>query len=61
MNNLARCPFCGSEELEIRGSSHTKWIACLSCRADGPTANGNTPELAKLAAAEAWNYDGCRE
>lgn len=44
------CPFCGSNQVDLRynGEKHF-FIACLSCKAEGPITNFRT------SAKEYWN------
>lgn len=47
---LKRCPFCGSEEVEMGVNDVGNWcVACLNCGACG------RDEMKRGRAAEAWN------
>ena len=50
--SLARCPFCGSDDLTIQDLSigaAMAWVRCLGCRSSGPLRE--TP----AEAVAAWN------
>lgn len=36
---LKECPFCGSRKLEGSGCGDPRWIKCVTCCAEGPSAN----------------------
>ncbi len=40
MEKILRCPFCGSDEIEIcRTNENACWIRCAKCGADAPPSN----------------------
>ncbi len=45
---LKRCPFCGSPQLEMSGTS-VCWVSCSNCQAEAP------PKSTKEEAVKAWN------
>lgn len=54
MNTLKSCPFCGSDEVEIKEDSVERglefaFVVCRRCQCYGPIANNVT------SAANAWN------
>ena len=51
-DGLARCPFCGSDDLttqDLSISAAMAWVRCLGCRSSGPLRE--TP----AEAVAAWN------
>jgi hypothetical protein len=61
------CPFCGSEEIELKDNGTAKyWVECFRCRARGPGRRYRDSEsekdhlLAANSAIEAWNRRASR-
>lgn len=51
MNELQRCPFCGSEDLMMNKISWAFFINCNHCESNGPLSHYGSEKTAK----EIWN------
>lgn len=40
MPTINSCPFCGSDDVRLRGSLNTTWVYCDDCEVCGPTGIG---------------------
>lgn len=52
MTEINNCPFCSSDNIEVRADSHSVYIACNMCNALGSEAENEEEAIAK------WNAVG---
>lgn len=55
MPTINPCPFCGSEDVVLRGGLDYSWVYCDDCEACGPTGFGENKKMADMSAIEKWN------
>jgi Lar family restriction alleviation protein len=67
MKKASNCPFCGERGMEMLvvrdmvDNEHTAQIECPRCHAAGPTAHGESEDIAKDIAIARWNKRVCAE